>query len=121
MSSFVTPLRVDLMDGRRWRLALEYTYHIGSKYAKRAINVPVGFVTDFASIPKFLWFFPYWAKNNKASLLHDYLYYDHLLSRAEADQVFYEAMLVMFRHHKSGKLVAWVEYWAVRVFGIWAY
>ena len=121
MSSYTTPLVVELLDGKRWRLVFSFTYHIGSKYAKRFIAVDAGFLTDWASIPKFLWFFPYWAKYNKASLLHDYLYHNHILSRAEADQVFYEAMLVMFRHHKSGRIIAWVEYWAVRVFGIWAY
>lgn len=34
---------------------------------------------------------------------------------------FYEAMLVAFRHHRTGPFVAWLEYWAVRLFGWAAY
>lgn len=121
-SSFVSPLRVDLIDGKEWRLALAYQYHIGSKRAKAHIAVPAGFIHDFASIPKFLLLIlPWWAKFNKSAVLHDFLYRFHLYSRAQADLYFYEAMLVAFRHHRSGKFVAWLEYKAVRWFGHWAY
>lgn len=118
MSSFTTSLIVELLGGRRWRLAFAFTFHIGGKYAERAISVPAGFITDFASIPKIIfWVLPWWAKFNKASVLHDWLYQEHILTRAEADFAFYEAMLVAFRHHRTGPFVAWLEYWAVRLFG----
>lgn len=118
-SSFTTPLIVSpLPDGRKWRLFHQFTYHIGSRYSQKTITVPEGFVTDFASIPKFIfWVLPWWAKFNKASVLHDWLYQEHILTRAEADLAFYEAMLVAFRHHRTGPFVAWLEYWAVRLFG----
>lgn len=85
-----------------------------------------GFETDFASIPKFLWFLPYWAKYNKSAPLHDWLYkvkqvMGKPITRKEADDIWLEAMLIDFRHHKSGRLVAMVEYLAVRMFGIMAW
>jgi len=54
-SSFTTPLVVSpLPDGRRWRLVRSFSYHIGSKYSKDIIKVPMGFVTDFASVPQMI-------------------------------------------------------------------
>ncbi len=53
MSSFTSPLIVTPF-GRKWKLFMEFTYHIGSKYSNNIIHVPAGFVTDFASIPQTL-------------------------------------------------------------------
>jgi hypothetical protein len=122
MSSFTTPLIVSPMsDGSSWKLESKFTYHIGSKFSRHFISVPKGFITDFASIPNFLFFLPDWATYNKAPVLHDYIYATHRLhkewTRQFADDIFLEAMLVDFRDHKSGPLVAWLEYYAVRLFG----
>lgn len=126
MSSFTSALIVSPMsNGRTWRLAKPFTYRIGSRYSKRLIRVTLPFETDFSSIPKFLfWLLPWWAKFNKASVLHDWLYrmkriMGEPITRKEADDTWLEAMLVEFRHHWSGRVVALIEYWAVRLFG-WA-
>ncbi len=117
MTSYTTPLVVELIDGRRWKLAYSFTFHVGSKYAEKVIAVPAGFEHDFASIPRFLFvILPWWAKFNKAAVLHDWLYRTQTLTRARSDLIFYEAMLVAFRDHKTGRLVAWLEYKAVRLF-----
>lgn len=128
MSSFTSPLTVSLLpDGRRWKLARSFTYRIGSVYSRRFIHVARGFVTDFASIPKFLfWLLPWWAKFNKPSVLHDWLYMVKVImgepiTREEADDTWLEAMYIDFRHHVSGRVVALIEYWAVRVFGGFAW
>jgi hypothetical protein len=126
MSSFTTPLFVEFIDGKRWKLHRAFQYHVGSKYSKVVIKVPAGFIFDFASIPQiilgiFFWLLPWWAKFNKASLVHDWLYRNHYYSRAMADLIFYEAMLVAFRARVSGKVVAWLEYKAVRLLGQLAY
>ena len=118
MSSFTTPLSVTpLSDGRRWRLTRSFTYHIGSKASRRYIRVPRGFETDFASVPKFLWFLPYWAKYSKAPVLHDWIYEQQEMTRTEADKIFLEAMMVDWRKHRSRYAVAYIEYIAVRLFG----
>ena len=123
MSSFTSPLVVTPMpDGRTWRLERPFTYRIGSQHSRRFISVPCGFETDFASIPKFVfWLLPWWAKFNKAPILHDWLYHAQAImgkpiTRKEADDVFHEAMLIEFRHHGLGKLMAGIEYWGVRAF-----
>ena len=55
MSSFTTPLVVSpLPDGRRWKLVFQFRYHVGKRYGRDVIAVPMGFVTDFASIPQLL-------------------------------------------------------------------
>jgi len=124
MSSFTTPLVVSpLPDGRRWRLYLAFVYHVGDRWSRDVICVPRGFITDFASIPKVIfWLLPWWAKFSKPSPLHDWLYTAQQIqgkpiTRRKADDIFYEAMLIAFRDHISGKLVAFIEYWAVRLFG----
>ena len=115
MSSFTTPLVVTpLQDGRRWCLVFQFEYHIGSRWSQDKVTVPAGFVTDFASVPRPLWWWiNYWGKHGKAAVLHDHCYQTHCRTRREADDIFYEAMLV-------GGTRPWkarVMYLAVRLFG----
>ena len=49
MSSFTTPLELEYVDGRTWRLTAEFDF--ASEVLERIVRVPVGFVTDFASTP----------------------------------------------------------------------
>lgn len=112
-------------DGKHWRLERPFIYRLGSRYSRTYIKVPRHFITDFATIPKFLWFLPCWAKFNKAPILHDYLYRTkHIMAekitRKQADDVFLEAILIDFRLHGIlGKVMAYLEYTAVRIFGVW--
>ena len=127
MSSFTSSLVVSPMsNGKDWRLVFPFTFHIGSKYSNKFVRVTKDFISDFASIPRFLWFLPYWAKFNKAPILHDWLYKTKKImgkpiTRKEADLVFLEAMLVDWRNHKSRHIMAFIEYRAVRIFGFLAW
>ena len=114
MSSFTTPLIVSPRpDGRKWRLFKEFTYHIGSEYSNDYVHVPTGFITDFASVPWVLWaWLPSWGKYGKAAVVHDYLYQTSQRSRKEADDIFYEAMLVGGTKRWKAKLM----YYGVRFF-----
>ena len=122
-SSFTSPLVVSPMpDGRRWKLVFPFRYHVGTRYSKEYVAVPAGFETDFASIPKFLWWLPYWAKYCKPPVLHDWLYtvkeiMGRPITRKRADEIFYEGLLIDWRYHKSGHILAATEYWVVRLFG----
>ena len=121
MSSFTSSLIVTPMpDGRNWCLCRPFSYHIGSRHSRKIIIVPVGFVTDFASVPQFLWWWlPYWGKYGKAAVLHDFLYQSHCChlflkgTRKEADKIFYEAMIVGGTPQRR----AYLMYLAVRLFG----
>ena len=60
----------------------------------RAVAVPVGLVTDFASIPRVFWsVLPRDGKYTYAAIIHDFLYWTQGTTRESADEVFYEAML----------------------------
>jgi len=80
----------------------------------RIIEVPAGFKTDFASVPRLFWrIIPPWGAYSPAAVVHDYLYTTGLVSRAEADRIFHELM-------KRLGVSVWMRnsmYWAVRMAG----
>ncbi len=92
MNSFPLPLIMEDagMQGssRLWRLVKPLKY-IGSKI----IEVPIGFVTDGASVPKIFWsIFDPTGPYLKAAVIHDYLYNTKMFSRKMCDDLFLEAM-----------------------------
>jgi hypothetical protein len=78
------------------------------------VNVPIGFVSDLASIPR-----PFWSllrpDGNYAygAIIHDYLYWFQTRPRAEADEIFKFVM----QDFKVDDLTVNVIYDAVRVAG----
>ena len=80
------------------------------------VSVPVGFKTDFASVP---WFFrrviPATGSYNEASVIHDYLcYLSNKLqyNRRKADKIFYEAMIDL----EVNKFLSLIIYSGVRAY-----
>ena len=58
-----------------------------------AVEVPSGFATDLASVPRLLWSaFPRTGRYAYAAIIHDYLYWYQPMKREEADQIFAHAM-----------------------------
>ncbi|WP_407073743.1 DUF1353 domain-containing protein [Pseudoxanthomonas mexicana] len=52
------------------------------------VSVPVGFVTDLASIPRVFWsILPTNGRYAHSAVVHDYLYWEQSLSREESDEV----------------------------------
>lgn len=107
-----------------WEIQESFVYYIGSPNSEEYIEVPVGFITDFASIPKSLWnIFPPSGKYIKASVIHDYLTNnkgkvkikekERYFSKKEVDDIFYEAMGVLGVSYIVKKMV----YFSVRLFG----
>lgn len=83
---------------------------------RRTFEVPAGFVTDWASVPRFLWrLIPSRGSYNKAALVHDYLYrvQPEGVTRRQADQVFLDAM----RHLGVAGPLRWAMYQGVRLGG----
>lgn len=112
MSAFTTPLQLEYLDGMHYKLIAEFAFE--SEAAERIIRVPAGFITDFASIPRFFWrLLPPTGQYGKAAVVHDYLYSTHLVSKAIADKVFLEGMLVLEVPPWKARLM----YQAVHVFG----
>jgi len=124
-NSFLTPLIVEVMpSGKIFRLHFAFTYQLG----KMKITVPVGFDTDFASIPRFArMLIPKLGRYNKAAVIHDYLYQHHMIektyklsyvfTRAEADAIFRDGM----RDLGVAKWKYTLMYWAVRLGGFLAW
>ena len=133
MSSFTSELIVTPLDGRRWKLKKEFTYHIGSKCSSKKIMIPSGFITDFASSPRIFWpIVSPWGKWGKAAVLHDYLYWlarqkQYFVfddwswasedGRKAADDIFLEAMEVL----GVKRWRRFLMYWGVRAFGFLAW
>ncbi len=97
MSRFTEALVVSpLADGKTWVVMRPFGYEIGTEGSGELVEVPVGFQTDFASVPRLLWaFLPKWGTYGNASVIHDWLYWDQHRTRAEADAIFREAMGVL--------------------------
>jgi len=107
---FISDLVVrELADGKK-QLKLPLIYQNGES----AFIVPLGFLTDFASIPRLpLIYLVFNGLSNKAATLHDYLYSSRGFSRSRADQTFLQAMLA----ENTPKWKAYCAYYAVRLCG----
>jgi hypothetical protein len=94
MSRFVTPLCTeDESDDEHAKLTADLVYE--SDHLQRAITVPAGFETDFASVPRLpLVYLAAGGTARKAAVVHDFLYRQSGVPRADADAVFLEAMKV---------------------------
>src|ERR1700753_1109965 len=76
------------------------------------ITVPVGFYTDFASVPRLgIVYALLGDRAHEPADIHDWLYYSAITTREKADAVLMEAMALM-------KLPIWQRYpiwWGVRI------
>lgn len=114
------PITVEYVDGIKWRLYRQVTY---ISQSGDVITVPEGFVYDFASIPRPLyWLYPPCGDGRNsygiAATIHDVLYYfgkvnGRTISRLYADRMFLEVM----RYIGVRRTVAGIMYAAVRVGG----
>ncbi len=95
LSSCVTstaPTLQPFADAKDWVLVQDMTFQFTD--AKQSITVPKGFVTDFASIPRAFWSLGYSPldRYSKAAIVHDYLYWSQVCSKAQADTILSLAM-----------------------------
>ncbi|EDN0016913.1 phage tail protein [Salmonella enterica subsp. enterica serovar Poona] len=82
------------------------------------IEVPAGFVTNLASVPRIFWtLLPPDGKYAKAAMIHDYMYDNALRTKKEADLIFLDGMTVL----DVPKWKRTIMYWAVRLFGRGSY
>lgn len=108
MSSFTEQLKISPFDAAmtRWVLLEKFTYVIGDlETGTEYVEVPSGFVTDFATTKFLSWLLPPTGKYGKACVIHDFLCERKVIkhkdgttrvcSRKEADKIFLEAMEVL--------------------------
>lgn len=101
MSAFTGPLTItQLDDWKLWRLEQMLRYEIGFLGSGDMIDVPPGFITDGASVPRwFWWLLPTWGSYSRAAAVHD-LIIGHVEDgdplpnapdRLTCDRIFWEA------------------------------
>lgn len=80
-----------------------------------AIDIPAGFTTDFASVPRCLsWFISPTDKGfAHAGIIHDWCYREGPYSQATADVMFRELLIKW----GAPTYKAWLAYFALRMFG----
>lgn len=87
---------VRFLGGKFWRLEEEFVYHVGSEDSEDVIVVPIGYVTDFASIPQpFRGIYPKAGPWGPAAIVHDWLCDTRTRSSKETHLIFREAMEVI--------------------------
>ncbi|MFR9753090.1 DUF1353 domain-containing protein [Nocardia sp. 004] len=80
---------VEGIDAEFWRVTEPLIY----RGATEEFVVPVGFRTDFASVPRALvWLIPRYGIYTRAAILHDYLLRSQVVSVAAADGIFRRSM-----------------------------
>src|SRR5512139_2730474 len=92
MAEFLTPLRVEVLGGYKFKLLEPLLYDNN----KILITIYPDFIFDGASIPKVLWSLvgcPIGDSYSRAACLHDALYASRLFRKRECDILFYQAML----------------------------
>lgn len=116
MSQFLDPLCVTEISDSVFEVA-DHVFRYQSDLVARQFSVPVGFYTDFASVPRFMPI-AYACLGDTAhepAVVHDWLYYGAFTDRKTADDIFLEAM-------KAWGMSPWRYYpiyWGVRAGG-WA-
>lgn len=131
MSDFTQrPLMLKFLDhangNKHFELIEPFDYYVGHEGSDDVVSVPVGFQTDFASVPCMFWpILPPVGRYSKAAVVHDYLceqcekynyqYNQYAIkTRQEADDIFLEAMTIL--EVKPWKRT--IMYIAVRLWGI---
>lgn len=116
MSRFTAPLLVTpLDDGRTWLIVSDdFRYEVGEEGSGDEVAVPQWMATDFASVPRPVWWFAApWGRHGHAAVLHDAGYFLQDRTRREYDELFLEAMTVLGTRPLTRRLL----YLAVRWFG----
>jgi len=114
MKSTVSPRypKLEQVGERRWKTLSNII--VDSDILSKRLVIRSGFHTDLASVPQILWaLIPPHGEYSCAAIAHDYLYQNHLVSRADADRLFKELMVSL----KASKWRLWLMWAGVRLGG----
>ena len=104
------PVLEPLPDGKRWRIVEDFHFHGKGG----TITVPAGFLCDFASTPRWIWWLlPPWGRYGRAAIIHDRLYSTGEVTKEAADAIFLDGM----RACGVGRMRSRVMWLAVALFG----
>lgn len=87
-----------------WSVSVPFSFYVGKVEDNVVVEIPLGYTTDGASVPRiFWWVVPPWGNYGQSAVVHDFLLEKKFLlvngtpntvSRKLADKIFREAMLV---------------------------
>jgi uncharacterized protein DUF1353 len=87
------PLHVGRFADRIYYLTKPIGWKPNPGQKAHEVRVPIGFVTDFASIPRIFWSaLPPDGLYTYPAIVHDFLYWEQTVSRSEADAILRYAM-----------------------------
>lgn len=115
---FTAPLHLEPLPGKGlYRTTHDFAYEIGHEGSGLLIEVPAGFETDLATVPRILWpiLSPYDPRYAAAAVIHDRLYKTPGFTRIVADAIFYEAARVL----GTSRLRAGVMFIGMRIWNRW--
>lgn len=109
-------LASEALDKDYWLVTRAFTYYVDYNTKKLRVDVPLGFLTDGASVPKLFWnIIPPWGRYGQAAIVHDWLcenlyFLDEndqrvAISRKECDRTLYEAMQVLGVPPATAKMI----------------
>ena len=120
---FIGTLRIEEVGYEKWSVIEPFSFVYSREIA---VLVPVGFMTDLASVPNV--FGPvvpkigYWSQ---PAVVHDYLYHQHregidtVMTRARADRIFFEGIKIKAKEYDVPLYLRrdWLIYGGVRAGG----
>lgn len=113
MSKFLNHLTVTEIDDAIFQVS-NHPFLYQSALIPETITVPIGFYTDFASVPRLGLLYSLLGNYaHQPAVIHDWLYYSALTTRKIADEILLEAM----RDIGLSALKYWPIYWGVRLGG----
>lgn len=96
----------------------KYLFKLKEPLTMSGVSVPVGFETDLASVPRFLWsILPPMGNYLEAAIVHDFMYRTSYKTKSYADNVFRENM----KRYGVKKWKVKTMYFFVRLFGRGSY
>jgi hypothetical protein len=109
-------LASETLDKDYWLVTKAFTYYVDFDTKKLRVEIPLGFLTDGASVPKIFWnIIPPWGRYGQAAIVHDWLcenlyFLDENdqkvpITRKRCDQTLYEAMQVLGVPPTTAKMI----------------
>jgi hypothetical protein len=114
VSKFTAPLLVTpLDDGKTWVVVTDdFQYDVGAEGSGDVVKIPQWMATDFASVPRPVWWFAApWGRHGHAAVVHDAGYYLQDRSRDEYDRIFLEAMEVLGVRRFTRRVIYLAVHW----------
>ncbi len=69
-----SPYASEMLGKDYWRVNRPFKFYVEGKHTRYWVNIPEGYLTDGASIPRALWsIYAPWGNYGQAAIVHDYL------------------------------------------------